>query len=155
MKIQLTINNKQVEWEVSPTQTLMDALRENGYFSIKDGCREGSCGTCAILMDGEVVTSCLILAPRAHKSIIITSEGLGTPARPHPIQKAYVEKGTVQCGYCVPASILATKALLDKNPHPDEQTIRKALDGNICRCTGYIKRIEAVKYAAELLQEKS
>ncbi len=155
MKISLTINGKQEKWDITATQTLLDALRQNGYFSVKEGCREGTCGACTIILNGELVNSCLVLAARARQSEIITSEGLGTPARPHPIQQAFVEKGTVQCGYCVPGSILAVKVLLDKNPSPDDDEIKKALDGNICRCTGYIKRIEAVRYAAELLRKQT
>lgn len=155
MKITVTINNTIKNWEISSTETLLDALRRYGYASVHEGCREGSCGACAVILDGKLVNSCLILAARVNKRSIITSEGLGTPGHPHPIQKAYVEKGTVQCGYCVPGSILATKVLLDKNPAPDEEEIKEALDGNICRCTGYIKRFEAVKYAAGLLRKKS
>lgn len=155
MKIKSIINGKEVEMEVSPTEKLVDVLRRYGYKSVKKGCDNGDCGSCSILMDGELVTSCTILAPRAHNKTIMTVEGLGTKTKPHAIQEAYVESATVQCGYCIPGSILATKALLDENPDPTEGEIKEALDGNLCRCTGYVKRITAVQDAAKRMREES
>lgn len=144
MNVTMTINGKKRSFETDPRTLLMDLLRANGYKSIKKGCGEGSCGACAVLVDGRPKNSCLLFAAQCEGATIITTEGLGTPEKPHPLQTAFVKHGATQCGYCNPGSLIAAKALLDRNPHPTEAEVKEALDGNLCRCTGYVKRIEAV-----------
>jgi carbon-monoxide dehydrogenase small subunit len=148
-EISLTLNRQKKVLNVQADETLLDALRKFGYKGTKKGCDTGDCGACAILMDNVPVLSCLIPAVRAHDSQIITIEGIGTVDKPHPIQEAFVETGAVQCGFCIPGMIIAAKGLLDRNPKPQEEQIKKYLDGNLCRCTGYVKQIEAVKLAAK------
>ncbi len=152
LKIALTVNGRKSQWKVRPGEYLLDVLRREGYKGAKKGCETGDCGSCAIFLDGKPVLSCLMLAASAHGREITTIEGLGTPMDPHPIQKAFVEAGAVQCGFCIPGMILTTKALLDETPDPGEHEIRRALDGNLCRCTGYVKQVEAVKLAAKSLK---
>lgn len=152
MKIQITINGELKEWEVSPSETLLDALRRYGYKGAKRGCNEGHCGSCTVIIDGKAVKSCVYLAGQAHDRNIITIEGIGTMDNPHPIQRAFVDSGAVQCGYCIPGMILSTKVLLEENPDPSEEDIREALDGNLCRCTGYVKQLEAVKLAGKRMR---
>jgi len=144
MNVTMTINGKKRSFETDPRTLLMDLLRANGYKSIKKGCGEGSCGACAVIIDGRPKNSCLLFAAQCEGAAITTTEGLGTPDNPHPLQSAFVKHGATQCGYCNPGSLIAAKALLDRNPHPTESDVREALDGNLCRCTGYVKRIEAV-----------
>ncbi len=155
MEITITINGERKKIHISPTEKLLDVLRRCGYKSVKKGCETGNCGACVVLLDGKLVNSCTVLAIRANNREIITVEGLGSINNPHPIQEAFAESGAVQCGYCVPGSILATKALLDRNSNPSEEEIKEALDGNLCRCTGYVKRIEAVKLAAKKMRNKN
>lgn len=149
MKINVTINNVEKEIEIKPDETLLSLLRRLGYRGVKKGCGEGHCGSCTVILDGKAVKSCVMLAGQAHNRKITTIEGIGSPDKPHPLQKHFVEKGAVQCGYCIPGMILASKALLDAVEDPDEDQVREALDGNLCRCTGYVKQIEAVLSAAE------
>lgn len=144
MNVTMTINGKKRTFEIDPRTLLLDLLRANGYKSVKKGCGEGSCGACAVLIDGRPKNSCLLFAAQCEGATITTAEGLGTPEHPHPLQTAFVKHGATQCGYCNPGSLIAAKALLDRNPHPTEAEVREALDGNLCRCTGYVKRIEAV-----------
>ena len=144
--IQLTINDKEYEVAVEPNQTLTDMLRyELGLTGTKKGCEVGDCGSCTVIMDGIPVNSCLVLAMQANGRTITTIEGLETEKGMHPIQKAFVEKGAIQCGFCTPGMILSTKSLLDKNPNPTEEEIRTGISGNLCRCTGYQKIVDAVK----------
>lgn len=144
--IQLTINDKKYEVAVEPNQTLTDMLRyELGLTGTKKGCEVGDCGSCTVIMDGIPVNSCLVLAMQANGRKITTIEGLETERGMHPIQKAFVEKGAIQCGFCTPGMILSTKSLLDKNPNPTEEEIRTGISGNLCRCTGYQKIVDAVK----------
>ncbi len=143
-----TINGKSMRFLFHSDATLLSVLRENGYIEVKEGCREGQCGACVILLDGKLVNSCQVLAATAMDREILTVRGLGDVHSPHPIQSAFVESGAVQCGYCTPGMILATYCLLIRNPHSQEEDIKRALDGNLCRCTGYVKIIEAVKLAA-------
>ena len=152
MKVRLSVNGKQCTWNVRPDQTLLDALRDHGYTSVKRGCEEGVCGACTVLVDGRRLNSCLLLAGQMEGRSVLTVEGLGSVQSPHPIQKAFVQAGAVQCGYCTPGMVLATKALLDQNPDPSEKEIRSALDGNLCRCTGYVKILDAVHLAVDMLQ---
>jgi len=144
-----SINGTEIPISLRGDEVLLDVLRELGYTEVKEGCREGACGSCLVLLDGVLVNSCQVLAASALGKEITTVKGLGTFHQPHPIQEAFVDAGAVQCGFCTPGMVLATFALLKKNPRPTEQQIRHALDGNLCRCTGYVKIIEAVKLAAE------
>ncbi len=120
---------------------------------MKNGCAKGDCGACAVLLNGQAVNSCLVLAWQADGAEIITNAGLGTMDDPHPLQAAFADTGAAQCGYCTPGMIVSAKALLDKNPHPDEAEIRDALSGNLCRCTGYGQIIAAVQMAAEKMAD--
>ena len=144
-----SINGTETPISLRGDEVLLDILRELGCTEVKEGCREGACGSCLVLLDGVLVNSCQVLAASALGKEITTVKGLGTFHQPHPIQEAFVDAGAVQCGFCTPGMVLATFALLKKNPRPTEQQIRHALDGNLCRCTGYVKIIEAVKLAAE------
>jgi len=143
--IHLTVNDKAYEIAVKPNRTLTDVIREDiGLTGVKKGCEVGECGTCTVLLDGKPVNSCLVLAVQADGKNVLTIEGLETEQGLHPIQKAFVEKGAVQCGFCTPGMILSAKSLLDQNPNPDEKEIRSAISGNLCRCTGYQKIVEAI-----------
>ena len=153
MSIRLHVNGQERAWKVGPGEYLLDVLRREGYKGAKKGCDNGDCGTCTILLDGKPALSCMMFAAQAHGRRITTIEGLGTPDQPHPIQQAFVEAGAVQCGFCIPGMVLATKALLDENPDPDEKAVRRALDGNLCRCTGYVKQVEAALLAAKKLRK--
>lgn len=144
MKIHIMINRESKEIEIHPGDRLLDVLRREGYHGVKEGCGDGNCGACVVLLDGCPVNSCLMLAARADEREIITIEGIGSPAEPHPIQKAFADHGAIQCGFSTPGSILSTYALLKENPHPTKAEIQRALDGNLCRCTGYVKKIEAI-----------
>jgi carbon-monoxide dehydrogenase small subunit len=146
--IHLTINDQSYEVAVEPNQTLVDLLRyQLGLTGTKKGCEMGDCGSCTVIMDGKAVNSCLVLALQADGRNIQTIEGLETAEGLHPIQEAFVEKGAIQCGFCSSGMILSAKTLLDQTPNPSETQIRRALAGNLCRCTGYQKIIEAVQSA--------
>jgi len=148
--ISLTINEKVYELAVNPNQTLADVIRyEIGLTGTKKGCEVGECGTCTVIMDGKSVNSCLVLAVQANGSSILTIEGMETDEGLHPLQEAFVEKGAIQCGYCTPGMILSAKALLDSNSNPDELEIRTGISGNLCRCTGYQKIVEAIKSVSD------
>ncbi|MBI5546957.1 MAG: (2Fe-2S)-binding protein [Deltaproteobacteria bacterium] len=150
MKFDTTINGMARTLECEPTATLFEVLRGAGHHSIKQGCdREGTCGACTVLLDGQPILSCITPAAKAAGHEITMVEALGTPADPHPLQKAFVEAGAVQCGYCTPGMILAAKSLLDRTTSPTDAQIADALSGNLCRCTGYVKITEAVKNAAQ------
>jgi carbon-monoxide dehydrogenase small subunit len=151
--IQLTVNGEEYETVVAPNQTLVEILRDGlNLTGTKEGCGEGACGTCTVLLDGKPVRSCLILAVEVQGREITTIEGLAPMGELHPVQKAFVEYGAIQCGFCAPGMILTTKALLDENPSPTEQEARQAISGNVCRCTGYTKIVEAALKAAEMIQ---
>ena len=148
--IALTINQKKYELAVNPGMSLLDLLREElNLMGAKEGCGIGECGACTVLLDGKAVSSCVMLAVEADGCEITTIEGLETEDGMHPIQKAFVEHGAVQCGFCTPGMVLSAKGLLDKNPNPSEQEIRTAISGNLCRCTGYQKIVEAIKSVSE------
>jgi carbon-monoxide dehydrogenase small subunit len=148
--IRLTVNGEEHDVVVTPNATLVEVLREELELTgAKVGCGEGACGMCTVLMDGRPVRSCLTLAVEAQGKDIVTIEGLGEDGELHPVQKAFVEHGAIQCGFCSPAMILTSKALLEENPHPTEEEVRRAISGVVCRCTGYAKIVEAVLAAAE------
>jgi len=149
MEIALTINDEMRRVHIWPGETLLKLLRRLGYAGVKHGCEDGSCGVCTVLLDGRPRHSCILLAAQAEGRQITTIEGIGTYDRPHPLQAAFVAGGAVQCGFCTPAMILSAKALLDENPHPTEAEVREALSGVLCRCTGYVKPVEAVLRVAE------
>ncbi len=152
--IELNVNGEHYEVAVEPQRTLLEVLREKlGLTGTKKACDEGQCGSCTVLMDGKPVSSCLVLALEAQGRDILTIEGLSAGGRLHPIQQAFVDLGAIQCGYCTPGMILAGKALLDENPSPTEDEVRWAISGNLCRCTGYAKIVEAILAASKVLQE--
>ena len=152
LHITTSINGEAVEYLCEPQETLLDVLRENlGMTGTKEGCATGDCGACSVLVDGRLVCSCLVLAAEAGGSEVTTIEGIAGGDGLHPIQQKFLENAALQCGICTPGLIVAAKALLDKNPDPDEQTIRYWLAGNLCRCTGYDKIVRAVQDAAEEL----
>ena len=148
-KIISKINGSTVELGVNPGRRLIDILREDlGLTGTKEGCGEGECGACTVLINGRPVNACLVLAPEMNGKEIITIEGLTPEDELHPIQEAFLEAGAVQCGFCTPGMILTAKALLDKNSDPDEKTVKTAISGNLCRCTGYVKIAAAIRLAA-------
>jgi carbon-monoxide dehydrogenase small subunit len=151
--VTLNINNRTHNVALDPNVTLLRALRDLGYTDVKSGCEKGDCGACAVLLNGEAVNSCLVLAWQAEGAEIVTNAGLGTMDNPHPLQEAFADAGAAQCGYCTPGMIIAAKALLDSNPSPSEDEIREAISGNLCRCTGYGQIIRAIQTAAERMQE--
>ena len=148
--IELKVNGEVHEVLVEPHRTLLEVLREKlGLTGTKEACDTGECGSCAVLMDGIPINSCLVLALDARGKEIVTIEGLADGSKLHPLQKAFKDHGATQCGYCTPGMIITAKALLDDNPKPTEQEIREAISGNLCRCTGYGKVIEAIQAVAE------
>jgi len=153
MQISLTVNGEKRTLDITPYTRLLDLLREDlGLTGAKEGCGKGECGACTVIMNGELTPSCLVPAPQADGAEIITIEGLKMGDKLHPIQESFIEAGAVQCGFCIPGMVLAGKRLLDKNPNPTEKEVRYGLAGNICRCTGYAKIIEAVMMAADKLK---
>ena len=147
--IHVTVNRKALELTVEPNQTLLEVIRETLCLTgTKAGCLVGDCGACTVLVDGKPVNSCLVLAVQADGKQVTTIEGVETSQGLHPLQTAFVDKGAIQCGYCTPGMILSAKSLLDRNPRADEAEIRKAISGNLCRCTGYQKIVEAVLFAS-------
>lgn len=148
ININLKINGKNYSIKTKKEFRLIDLLREElNLIGAKEGCGEGECGACTVIMNGETVNSCMVMAFQADGSNILTIEGLGTENNLHPIQKAFIEVGAVQCGYCTPGMILSVKALLDKNPKPTREEIREGISGNLCRCTGYNKIVDAAELA--------
>jgi carbon-monoxide dehydrogenase small subunit len=153
MKINLKVNGTDYSFEVSEFETLLELLRDRlGLLGVKEGCGKGECGACTVVMNGKAITSCIVLASHAHNSEIITIEGLSKNGKLHPIQEAFVDEGAVQCGFCTPGMVMSSYALLMKNNNPSEDEIKTALEGNLCRCTGYQKIISAVKEAAKRLR---
>jgi aerobic-type carbon monoxide dehydrogenase small subunit (CoxS/CutS family) len=149
MEVCLSINREERLLEIQPGETLLEVLRRFGYLGVKHGCEDGSCGVCTILLDSKAVYSCVMLAAQADGHSVTTIEGLGRRDHLHPLQAAFVEHGAVQSGYCTPAMILSAKALLDEKPHPSEAEVREALSAVLCRCTGYLKPVEAVLSVGE------
>ena len=149
--IQMTVNGEPSELAVEPWRTLLDVLRDDlGLTGVKKGCDRGDCGACTVLFDGKPVTSCMMLAVQAADHEIVTIEGLThLTGALHPLQQAFIDHGAIQCGFCTPGMILAAAALLEENPHPSAEEVREAIAGNLCRCTGYVKIVDAVLAAAE------
>lgn len=145
--LKMHVNGKDVEIMVDPNARLIDVLRDLGYLGVKEGCSTGECGACTIIMNGRTRLSCITFALQANDAEIITIEGLGDD-KLHPIQEAFVETGAIQCGFCIPGFVMSAKYLLDKNPKPSKDEIKDAISGNLCRCTGYQKIIEAIEKAS-------
>jgi aerobic-type carbon monoxide dehydrogenase small subunit (CoxS/CutS family) len=153
--VTVIVNGEKRSASVPPETTLLRLLRENfALIGAKLGCDVGDCGACTVIVDGMAVNSCLMLADQVNGRSVTTIEGLATRERLHPIQKAFEDTGALQCGFCGPGAIMATKALLDENSDPDVKDIRDALSGSLCRCTGYTKMIEAVQEAARVLRSE-
>lgn len=150
----MTVNREIVEVVIEPSAMLLDVLRDElGLTGVKEACGQGECGACTVLLDDKAVCSCITPAMKAMNKEVLTIEGLASPEKLHPIQEAFVERGAVQCGFCTPGMILSAKALLDENPSPTEEEVRVGLSGNLCRCTGYVKIVEAVLTAAKKMRK--
>ncbi len=155
MRIRFVLNERQVDLDVRPDRRVVDLLREDlGLTGTKEGCGAGECGACTVLIDGEARLSCLMLAAQLDGRTVITVEGLARDDKFHPVQEAFVEHGAVQCGFCSPGMVLAAVDLLKRQPAPNRQQIRQGLSGNLCRCTGYVKIVDAVEAAARRMREK-
>ncbi|WP_313757686.1 2Fe-2S iron-sulfur cluster-binding protein [Tissierella sp.] len=151
--ISLRVNGEYFEVSIEENLRLIDLLRDElKLLGTKEGCGEGECGACTVIMDGETVNSCLIMAFQANGSNILTIEGMEKDGKLHPIQQAYIDAGAVQCGFCIPGMVLSTKALLDKNPNPTRDEIREGISGNLCRCTGYNKMLDATEKAIKYME---
>lgn len=149
LPIRVIVNGEAVERTVPVHRTLADFLRRDlGLTGTKVGCDAGDCGACSVLLDGELVASCLVLAVEADGKQVLTVEGLAAGANLHPLQESFIQEGAIQCGYCTPGMLMAAKALLDGNPEPNESEVRAALSGNLCRCTGYVRIVDAVLRAS-------
>ena len=143
--IELTVNGEIYEAHIEPNKTLLDVLRDNLELTgTKKGCDMGDCGACTVIINGKAINSCLVLAMDARGKEILTIEGLAEGTKLHPIQDAFVQYGGIQCGFCTPGMVMASKALLDENPKPTEYQVREGIAGNLCRCTGYVKIVEAI-----------
>jgi carbon-monoxide dehydrogenase small subunit len=155
-ELQMQLNGEEVQLEVDPSATLAQVLRDQlGLTGTKLGCQEGECGACTVLVDDTPVDSCIYPALKAVGRSVLTIEGLADGDDLHPLQQAFLEQGAAQCGYCTPGLILSAVALLQQNPHPTEDQIRRAISGNLCRCTGYLKVVRAIQAAAESLTSAS
>jgi carbon-monoxide dehydrogenase small subunit len=149
MRVELTVNGERRETDVWAGESLLYVLRERlGLPGSKNACEQGECGSCSVLLDGKLVCACLVLAAQADGHDVVTVEGLGGAGEPHSVQAAFAETGAVQCGFCTPGLVVATADLLARNPTPNDDEIREALSGNLCRCTGYAKIFDAVRLAA-------
>jgi len=148
--LEMILNGKEVSVEVEPGDLLVHVLRDNlGLIGTKVSCGEGECGSCTVLVDGLTVTSCIYPALKVQGREVTTIEGLAEGTQLHPIQQAFVDVTAPQCGYCIPGMVMSAKALLDENPHPTEEEIKKGISGNVCRCTGYYQIVEAIELAAQ------
>ena len=153
--LDINVNGEWKRAEVAPHETLLHALRERfGHTEVKEGCGKGDCGACAVLLNGKAVNACLTLALQGHKQKVVTLKGIGTPEKPHPLQESFMRHGAIQCGFCTPGMIVSAKGLLDENPRPMREEIKKAISGNLCRCTGYKKIVEAIEEAAKKLRKQ-
>jgi len=152
--IAITVNGVAYRIDVEPTRRLIDVLRDDlNLTGTKEGCSIGVCGSCTVLVDGQVTSACLTLAVTLHERVIRTIEGMATGVQLHPLQRAFIERGGFQCGFCTPGQIMAASALLAENPRPTDDEIKEAMLGNLCRCTGYYKIVESIKAAAAELAE--
>jgi carbon-monoxide dehydrogenase small subunit len=150
--LELTVNGEVKKTELLPAETLLQLLRRMGHTEVKEGCGKGDCGACTVLLDGKAVNACLTLALQAHKQKVVTLKGIGSPTKLHPLQESFVKRGAIQCGFCTAGMIVSAKALLDGNPRPTREEIRKGISGNLCRCTGYKKIIDAIEDASKKLR---
>jgi carbon-monoxide dehydrogenase small subunit len=152
--LRLSVNGEEYEVFVDPWKTLVSVLREDlGLTGTKEGCNTGNCGVCTVLIDGKAVKSCLVLASQAQGKEVLTIEGLSKKGL-HPLQQAFIDHFAIQCGFCTPGMVLAAKALLDENSNPTEEEVKLGLSGNLCRCTGYVKIVEAILAAAEVTRRE-
>ena len=155
-KIRLVVNGRRHTAKIDPASSLLDLLRNTlGYKGVKICCNTGECGACTVLFNGKPVNSCVVLAADGAGAQIVTVEGLAEGDKLHPVQQAFIDTGAVQCGYCTPGFILSVKALLDRSKNPTLEEIEEAVSGNICRCTGYAKIVEAIEIAAQRMAERS
>ena len=152
--ITVTVNDEKYTRDVAVSRTLLEFVREDlGLTGAKEGCNEGECGACTVILDGKAISSCMYLAVDADGKSVLTIEGLASNGELHPLQQAFVDEGAVQCGFCTPGMVLTAKAILDEVPNPSEDEIRKMMEGNLCRCTGYNRIIDAVKKVADELNQ--
>ncbi|MFQ3675752.1 MAG: (2Fe-2S)-binding protein [Endomicrobiia bacterium] len=152
--ISFILNNKKVKVECHPLKTLLKVLREDlNHTEVKNGCEQGECGACTVIIDGEATNSCLVAVGQVEGKNVVTIKGLNKGTELAPIQKSFIDEGAVQCGFCTPGLIMVTKALLDKNPNPSDEEIKIAISGNLCRCTGYVKIFNAIKLAIKRLKK--
>lgn len=153
-RVRFRVNGQDVELDVDPMATLLDVLREQlGLTGTKNGCDAGDCGACTVIMDGKAILSCLTPVLQAAGKEIATVEGLAQEGKLHPLQEAFIECGAVQCGFCTPGMLLSAKALLDQNPSPTQEEVKVAISGNLCRCTGYKKIIDAIMLASKRIKK--
>jgi carbon-monoxide dehydrogenase small subunit len=152
LPVQFTVNGEEVRAEFPTYTTLLQALREMGYVEVKNGCEKGDCGSCTVLLDGRTVNSCLVLAVQAHGREVTTVRGLGPVDGLHPLQRNFIEHDAVQCGFCTPGMLLSAEALLDGNPSPTRGEINVGISGNLCRCTGYVRIVDAIEATAAELE---
>ena len=154
-EVVLRVNGISYQVEIEPWRTLVEVLRETlGLTGTKKSCNEGECGACTVMMDGRPVASCLVLAVDAQGKEIVTIEGLSEGERLHPIQEAFLKHGAIQCGFCTPGMVISAKALLDQNPRPTVTEVRKAISGNLCRCTGYQHIVDSIMAASKMMEKK-
>ena len=147
--IEITVNGTKIKDSVEASTTLLDFLRSHGFTEVKKGCDKGDCGACTVLIDGAATTSCITLALQANNKEVLTVKSLNNWGKLHPLQQAFVKYEAIQCGFCTPGMLMSAKWLLDKNPHPTRAEIIDAISGNLCRCTGYKKIIDAIEYVAQ------
>src|SRR5690242_18369567 len=152
MELELSINGVIKSLDVAPHESLLTVLRREGYYSVKHGCESGECGACTVLVDGIARPACVTLAAQAGGCALTTVESLGNARKLHPLQEAFIDTGAIQCGFCTPGMLLSASALLKSNPAPSEEEVREALSGNLCRCTGYVKPVQAVLRAAAVMR---
>jgi|SRR5579884_3360281 len=154
MRVSCTLNGRPIEWEIVPNETLLDSLRSHGLTGTKRVCESGECGACAVIVDGLAMDSCLLLTAQIDGADVVTVEGLETAGTLHPVEAAFAENGAIQCGFCIPGMVVTAANFLEQNPHPSEDEVRHVFNGNLCRCTGYKKPIEAVLNAAQTMGEQ-
>lgn len=156
IEVSFVVNGRPVDILTAPNRTLLEVLREDlGLMGVKQGCDDSNCGACTVIVDGKAIKSCCMLIGQAEGTSVITIEGLEGENGLHPIQQAFIDHFAIQCGYCTPAMILSAKALLDENPNATEDDIREAMHGNICRCTGYKKIVEAIEAARDVMNAQA